>query len=184
MGSSVVTMTQTSTSTANLTGERATLLAEIAKQRFFLRFTARDLTDAQAGARSTVSELCIGGLIKHVTAVEQSWVDHITDGIPQKNFADLTEADFQARTDEFRMLPGETLADVLAAYEEVACRTDEIVAHTDLDVLWPLPEAPWFKEERAWSTRQVLLHLIAETAQHSGHADIIREAIDGSKTMG
>lgn len=175
-------MTQT-TPAQNLTGERGTLLAQIVKQRYFLRGTARDLTDAQAGARPTVSELCIGGLIKHVTAVEQSWVDHITKGVTQKDFADITEADLLARKDEFRMLPGETLAAVLAAYAEVAVRTDEIIAHTDLDLMWPLPEAPWF-QERAWSTRQVIIHLIAETAQHSGHADIIREAIDGAKSMG
>jgi hypothetical protein len=35
-----------------------------------------------------------------------------------------------------------------------------------------------------WSARRTLLHMIAETAQHAGHADIIREALDGSKSMG
>ena len=53
----------------------------------------------------------------------------------------------------------------------------------DLDVSHPLPVAPWF-EHASWSPRRVLLHVIAETAQHAGHADIIRESLDGSKTMG
>ncbi|ONM46201.1 DinB family protein [Nocardia donostiensis] len=177
-------MAQTTTE-RTLTGERAALLSVLKKQRFFLRHTTRDLTDEQVAVRSTKSELCLGGLIKHVAAVEQSWVGFITGGVTtQKNFADLTEEDFQQRADEFRMLPGETLAGVLAAYDEVARRTDEMIADLpDLDASWPLPEAPWF-EERAWTTRQVLLHIIAETAQHSGHADIIRESIDGAKTMG
>ena len=48
----------------------------------------------------------------------------------------------------------------------------------------PLPEAPWYEPGASWSARRVLLHLIAETSQHAGHADIIREAIDGAKTMG
>ena len=51
--------------------ERADLLAMLAKHRHFLRFTTRGLTDEQAGQRTTASELCLGGLIKHVTAVEQ-----------------------------------------------------------------------------------------------------------------
>ncbi|MBV9583186.1 MAG: DUF664 domain-containing protein, partial [Chloroflexi bacterium] len=46
------------------------------------------------------------------------------------------------------------------------------------------PEAPWFERGARWSARRVLLHLIAETSQHAGHADIIREALDGAKTMG
>ena len=83
------------------------------------------------------------------------------------------------------MLEGETLAGLLEAYEQVALRTDELVAALpDLDATQPLPEAPWFEPGARWSARQVLLHVVAETAQHSGHADIIRESLDGAKTMG
>ena len=83
------------------------------------------------------------------------------------------------------MLPGETLAGVLAEYEDVARRTDELVAKLpDLNASHPLPRAPWFDEDARWSARRVLLHIIAETAQHAGHADIIRESLDGAKTMG
>lgn len=167
-----------------VSGERADLLAELRAARFFLRFTVRELTDEQAALRPTPSELCLGGLIKHVTAVERSWVEFILDGTPiMKDFDDMTAEDFQARDDDFRMLPGDTLAGVLEAYEEVARRTDEIVATVDLDRAWPLPKAPWFQETHR-STRRVLIHIIAETTQHAGHADIIREAIDGSKSMG
>jgi hypothetical protein len=70
-------------------------------------------------------------------------------------------------------------------YEAVARRTTEIVSTLpDLDASHPLPEAPWFKPGATWSARRVLLHVIAETAQHAGHADIIRESLDGAKTMG
>ena len=54
----------------------------------------------------------------------------------------------------------------------------------DLNATQPLPTAPWFEPGRSWSARRVLLHVIAETAQHAGHADIIRESLDGQKTMG
>ena len=54
----------------------------------------------------------------------------------------------------------------------------------DLDADHPLPDAPWFEAGARWSARRVLLHVLAETAQHAGHADIIRESLDGAKTMG
>ncbi|MFG2085016.1 MULTISPECIES: DinB family protein [unclassified Spirillospora] len=168
-----------------VTGERADLLAMLAKHRHFLRFTVRDLTDEQAGLRPTASELCLGGLIKHVASVERSWANFIVDGpSAMGNFDDMTEEDFARRADEFRMLPGETVTGVLDAYAEVARRTDELVAALpDLDATQPLPKAPWF-EDTDWSARRALLHIIAETAQHAGHADIIRESLDGAKSMG
>ncbi|SER66186.1 Protein of unknown function [Streptomyces sp. yr375] len=169
-----------------VTGERADLLEALAKQRHFLRFTTRDLTDEQVGQRSTASELCLGGLIKHVTSVEQNWVGFILAGrSAMPDFTSMTEADFAKRADNFRMLPGETLAGVLKEYDEVARRTDELVVSLpDLDVAHPLPSAPWFEPGAQWSARRVLLHIVAETAQHAGHADIIRESMDGSKSMG
>jgi hypothetical protein len=85
----------------------------------------------------------------------------------------------------FRMLEGETLAGLLDDYAQVASRTDELVATLpDLDASHPLPEAPWFEPGARWSARRVLLHVIAETSQHAGHADILRESLDGAKTMG
>ncbi|MEU7885460.1 DUF664 domain-containing protein [Microbispora bryophytorum] len=96
-----------------------------------------------------------------------------------------TGADWGQWADQFRMLPGETLAALLAAYAEVARRTDELVATLpDLDADQPLPKAPWFEPGARWSARRVLMQIAAETAQHAGHADIIRESLDGAKSMG
>jgi hypothetical protein len=73
---------------------------------------------------------------------------------------------------------------LLDVYEQVAGRTDDLVRTLpDLDLSHPLPEAPWFAPGARWSARRVLLHVIAETAQHAGHADILRESLDGAKTM-
>ncbi|MGW7066097.1 DinB family protein [Streptomyces sp. NPDC054855] len=179
------TSTPDQTKAPAVTGERAEWLETLAKHRHFLRFTARDLTDEQAGQRTTASELCVGGLIKHVTAVEKSWTGFILEGpSSMPDFMAMTEADWAAHTDDFRLLPGETLAGVLADYAEVARRTDEVVATLpDLDVSWPLPKAPWFQETAQWSARQALMHIVTETAQHSGHADIIRESLDGAQSM-
>lgn len=172
-----------STSEHNLTGERADLLETLAKHRSFLRHTVRDLTDEQAAQRPTASGLCLGGLIKHVTVGERQWVDFILDGPSAMDHGkDWQVGDW---LDIFRMRDDETLAGVLAEYEQVAGRTDQIVATLpDLDASHPLPTAAWFDPDASWSARRVLLHLIAETAQHAGHADILRETLDGAKSMG
>ena len=167
------------------TTEREDLLASLAKHRHFLRFPTRGLSDDQARQRTTASELCLGGLIKHVASVERGWAGFLLEGASaMPDFSTMTEADFAKRAQEFELLPDETLAGVLAEYEEVARRTDEVVASLpSLDVAHALPKAPWF-QDTAWSARRVVLHIIAETAQHAGHADIIREALDGAKSMG
>ena len=172
----------TMTSTDVATGERADLLSALAKQRYFLRFTARDLTDEQAAQRTTASALCVGGAIKHVTQTERQWIQFIVSG-PSAMAWD--ESDMGNYVDGFRMLEEETLAGLLADYDQVAQRTDDLVRSLpDLDASHPLPEAPWFEKGARWSARRVLLHVIAETAQHAGHADIIRESLDGAKSMG
>jgi uncharacterized damage-inducible protein DinB len=164
------------------TGERADLLAALAKQRHFLRYTTRGLTDEQAAQRTTASELCLGGLIKHVTLTERQWARFIAEGPSAMSFSG---ADMGSWMDGFRMTEGETLAGLLGAYEQVARETTDLVASLpDLNAAHPLPEAPWFERGARWSARRVLLHLIAETAQHAGHADIIRESLDGAKSMG
>ena len=165
-------------------GERADLLAALAKNRYFLRHTLRGLTDEQAAQRTTVSELCLGGLIKHVAATERQWGRFILEGpSAMGNWED--EGGVDDWMAGFRVLEGETVAGLLEDYEETARRTDELVAQLpDLDIAHPLPEAPWFERGARWSARRVLLHVIAETAQHAGHADIIRESLDGAKSMG
>ncbi|MER7670633.1 DinB family protein [Kitasatospora sp. NPDC096128] len=161
-------------------GEREDLVETLDKHRGLLRRTVRDLTDEQAARRTTASELCLGGLIKHVTAVEARWARFITGGAAAMRGGD--DGDW---AEQFRMAEGETLAGLLAAYETVARGTDALVRGVpDLDLGHPLPPAPWFEPGASWSARRVLLHLIAETAQHAGHADIIREALDGAKSMG
>jgi uncharacterized damage-inducible protein DinB len=174
------------TTTTTIDSERADLLAAIAKQRHFLRFTTRGLTDEAARQRTTVSELCLGGLIKHVTAVERIWADFIQRGpAAMSAVTEMTARDWERRAAEFRLLPDETLEGALAAYQRAARHTDEVVADiSSLNDAWPLPEAPWFPPGECWSARRVLLHIIAETAQHCGHADIIRESLDGAKSMG
>lgn len=169
------------TTTEALTGERADLLAMLTKHRYFLRHTAQGLTDEQAAQTPTVSVLSIGGLIKHVAAVEYGWQRFAVGGATAMNAVATAQDDW---ADGFRMTEGETLAGLLDRYAEVAAGTDELVATLELDASHPLPEAPWFEPGASWSVRRVLMHIVAETSQHAGHADIIRESLDGQKSMG
>ena len=165
-----------------VTGERADLLESLARTRHFLRHTLRDLTDEQAAQRTTASELCLGGLIKHVTLTERQWIRFIQEGPSAMAFDASSAGDWLTA---FRMQPGDTLAGLLGDYAICAEETAALVAGLpDLDAAQPLPEAPWFPPGARWSARRVLLHVIAETAQHAGHADIIRESLDGAKSMG
>ncbi|MEU1365220.1 DinB family protein [Streptomyces sp. NPDC005803] len=175
--------------------ERTDLLAALATARAALIATTHGLDDEQAGETPTASALCLGGLIKHVASTEEGWLRFAVSG-PSAMSHDLPEgvtwADLAAGTareipqwmidhgNEFRMLPGETLAGVVARYEQVAARTEEtLAALPDLSAAHPLPEAPWHEQGAMRSVRQVVLHVVAETAQHAGHADILRETIDG-----
>ena len=161
--------------------ERHDLQEALDKHRELFRFTVQGLTDEQASLTPTRSELCLGGLIKHVAFVESGWVDFIVEGTKA---LESTGGSYDAHANSFRMLEGETLAGILAEFEKVTNRTDEVLATVDLDLSHPLPEAPWFEPGARWSARRVFVHIVAETAQHAGHADIIRETIDGQKSMG
>jgi hypothetical protein len=193
--------TVTSINDPSLSRERRDLLETLRNQRQFLKGTTRDLTDEQGNTRSTVSALTLGGLIKHVTEVEkqwarfaelgpeafagESWVDVDWETFEAQGASALSDDVTEAWEAGFSMLSGETLAGLIAAYDEVAAATDELLATTpDLDHAHPLPKAPWFEQDATWSMRRVFMHIVAETAQHSGHADIIRETIDGAKSMG
>jgi uncharacterized damage-inducible protein DinB len=169
------------TGSTTLTRERADLIESLRRHRSFLRVTVRGLTDEQALRRPTVSALNLAGLIKHVAATEAGWVRFVEGGAEamHRNWGP------DASTRHWHLTTGETLAGVLADYDDVARHTDDVVAALpDLDAEHELPEAPWFEPGARWSARRVFLHVIAETAQHAGHADILRESIDGQKTMG
>ena len=150
------------------------LMSYLEQQRHVLRVAAFGLADEQARATPTPSPLSVGGLIKHCAFVERAWMDNVLE---RKRTG--TENEYESG---FRLEPGETLADVFALYREAARETDAVIA--DIDDLGrpvPIPDAPWFpKDIESWSVRWVLLHLIEETARHAGHADIVREAIDGA----
>jgi uncharacterized damage-inducible protein DinB len=162
-----------------LADEQALLLAYIEQQRDGLRNAAYGLTDEQARLQPTAGTLSIGGLLKHVAAMETTWVDMIL----QRDSGDASGNGEDDYASGFQLQPDETLVEVLARFDAVAKETDAVVSKiADLDQPVPVPKGvPWFPDDvDAWSVRWVLLHLIEEIARHAGHADIVRESIDGA----
>ncbi len=167
---------------AALTDERELLLAYITQQRDGVRNASYGLTDEQARMTPTRSALSIGGLIKHVAFVESGWIDTML-GRTGSAGGDDFEASQDDYADNFVLGSDETLAGALDAYAAVAAETEAAVAGIDdLGQAVPVPKGvPWYPDDvEAWSVRWVLLHLIQETARHAGHADIVRESIDGA----
>lgn len=155
--------------------EREGLLAYLRQQRDAVRMSAFGLTDEQAGQAAAVSSLTIGGLIKHLAQVERNWMSMVTQSPRSGGVEDYLRG--------FSFDADDTLAAVLDDYDAAAAETEAVVAGVaDLGQAVPVPkDSPWLPTDvDAWSVRWVLLHLIEETAKHAGHADIVRESIDGA----
>jgi uncharacterized damage-inducible protein DinB len=163
----------------DVTGEKRDLLTLLQDQRNMLKVTARGLSDADARKQTTVSTLTIGALIKHLAHGEQGAAKVITERDENAEF------DMSRAMTEYEMTDDETIAGWLAEYDRAAAEFDRVIADAEsLDELIPQPTAPW-QPEREWSSiRTMIAQLLRETAHHSGHADIIREALDGQTTMG
>ncbi|MEW2526774.1 DinB family protein [Streptomyces sp. NPDC047071] len=154
--------------------ERGALLAFVEAQRGGLRRSVLGLDDTQATSRPTASELTLGGLVKHVAETELNWLRMAQQKPNERQRTQETWGE------SFRLAEGETLADTLAFWAEVAAETEEFIRSVpSLNDTFPLPEAPWFPKDGAVSMRWLLLHLVEEIGRHAGHADIIRESLDG-----
>ena len=159
-----------------LTGEKADIARMFADQRTNYLYTVDGITDEQARLRTTVSELTLGGLLNHVINNERSWMKVIAE-------MDATaEFDVSRMGTEYVMAAGDTVAGLREEYSRVAQATEAALADLDLDAQVPLPTAPWAPVRTYQSVRFTLLHILREMAQHAGHADIIRESLDGGNT--
>ncbi|MDY7100877.1 MAG: DinB family protein [Actinomycetota bacterium] len=144
-----------------------------------VRAAAIGLTEEQATSRPCRSSLSIGGLIKHVTQVMQGAIDryHGTGAGPDE----YDEGAIAAYHEGFTVTGDETVAGVIAQFDRT--RVEYLAAVRTVDPSAPTtePPAPWFGvfDERPAHARYHLVHQVEEIARHAGHADIIREQIDG-----
>jgi hypothetical protein len=166
-----------------VTDERHALREFLAYHQSAYFAVSYGLTDEQARSTPSVSALSIGGLVKHATGMQRTWMARVAAAPdePPKDTRPFEEI-AQEFGDQHVMRPDETLAGLLKAFEAQNATSLRQVENADLAAPVPVPrDVPWFpKNQPAWSVRWVILHVINELARHSGHADIIRETIDGA----
>lgn len=149
-----------------------------------VRIAALGLDDAQLRQTHDPSSLSLAGLLAHVAQTLTGWLERVRVAPADVGFERLFELSAEIGTGEAMFagsevldVPGDELRAVLARATE---RIRPIIDAADLDARVPVPDMPWFpKELGSWSVRWTLHHLIAEVARHVGHADLIRESIDG-----
>jgi len=163
--------------------ERSALRGYLAFHQSAFFAVSYGLSDEQARSSPTVSALSVGGLVKHVTGMQRSWMARVAAApdAPPKDPRPFEEVS-KEYGEQHVMRPDETLDGLLRAYEAQNATSLRLVETADLDAAVPVPhDIPWFpKDQKAWSVRWVILHVINELARHAGHADIIRETIDGA----
>lgn len=147
-----------------LVSEKETLVDFLDYLRAAIVRKASDLPDEDARRQMVPSGTSLLGLVAHLTLVEYGWFQH--------DFAGL---DTPAPPRELRA--EDDAATVIAAYQATIARSNEIIAAcTDLEAI----AARNFTAPEPMSMRWILVHMIEETARHAGHADILREQIDGT----
>ena len=158
---------------ASVANERTTLEALLDYCRDAVKAKLRGVSEEDARRRLVPSQTTLGGLIKHLARVEVSWFQHRLGQIPVADLPLLSRAIEDPESD-FRVEEEDTVEALIARYEEQCARSREIAAHHELDDVVPHPVLGEV------SMRWIVIHMIQETARHAGHADILREQIDGS----
>jgi len=156
--------------------EREALGGFLDLQRAALVRKVRGVSDADARTAPTASSLSLLGILKHSTLWERRWFQNIVAGrsFPGE-FPELEVSEDEMDAEDFRVDERDTVEYWVASFNEQASISRQIVAERDLDIpcAWPALAHR--------NLRWVLLHMIEETARHAGHADIIRETLDGSR---
>jgi hypothetical protein len=146
-------------------GEIETALAFLGYLRDGVTRKLDGLTEEQARRVLVPSGTSVLGLVRHLTTVEVYWLQRRFAGLPITRTED---------GDGFSLTPDDTISSIVVGYHEAGRRSDAIV--TDAGD----PEQPLALGTHGLTLRWVLAHVTVETARHAGHADILREQLDGS----
>jgi uncharacterized damage-inducible protein DinB len=159
--------------TAAIADERATLNAFLDYYREAVKAKLRGLSEEQANRRLVPSETTLASLLKHLARVEMSWFQRRLNQTPLEELPYLKGL-LEDPDSDFRVEADETIEVLLARYDEQCTRSRQIAATKQLDDV--VPHSVLGEVTMRW----IMVHMIEETARHAGHADILREQIDGA----
>lgn len=162
--------------------EAAALATFLREQVEAVRNAAHGLTEEEARLAPARSDLSIGGILKHLTVAWSSWQRREACERGDRGW-ELTEADYGQFYGSFALTEEETLEQVLEQYDAATTALVSALESMDPEAEALAPPAPWFgrMEPVAVTKRLLALHQIEEFARHAGHADVIREQLDGAK---
>lgn len=158
-------------------GELAVLKTYALQQLAQMRTTVHGLDDAQAHSTPSASELNLTSLLMHAAEVAVYWSASAAAAPDEPRLPE----DLDNHSLDELVADTRSLADALDYFDRgVAYATENFDAVTDLAAHVPVFDAPWFPDDlEYWEARWCLTHISTEIARHVGHADIIRETIDG-----
>lgn len=151
-------------------GEREVLEAFVDYYRRVLTGKLRGLSEGDARRRLVPSPTTLIGLVKHAAAVERYWFQRLLDQRPRDQITGNSRGDAAS----WQVDPDESIAAVVAEYAEACATARRIAARFALD-----DTVPHDRLGRV-SLRWIYVHMIEELGRHAGHADILREQIDGA----
>ena len=159
-------------------GEVETLLGFLDYQRQTLEWKCRGVDQAGKNATVGVTRMTLGGLLKHLTYVEDSWFRVWLHGRPPS--APWDTVDWKTDPDwEWRTAPDDPLDELFALWHDAVARSRELTAEALAAGGLDRPARKAWADGSTPSLRWILCHLIEEYARHNGHADLLREAVDG-----
>jgi uncharacterized damage-inducible protein DinB len=143
--------------------------------RATLALKCSGLDDDQARLASVASSsMTLLGLVQHMAEVERNWFQRVFAGL------DVPPVLGEDNADGFTLKPGRTLEEATAAWQEEVARGRELTAAASLDDFGRLPEQEAAHVGGAGvSLRWIMVHMLEEYARHNGHADLLREGVDG-----
>ena len=160
-----------------LAGDELTLLTQFLDYyRATIVTKVQGLDRAGLAAAHPPFDLTLAGIVKHLALVEDWWFHQIMGGHPEPEpWASAPDDDPDW---EWHSAVDDSLEDLLELYDTACARSRAVVAETD--DLATLSARANSRTGEHFSLRWILLHLIEETARHTGHADLLRQAVDGT----
>lgn len=167
--------------TADVTDERDALATFAHQQIHQLATTLHGLDREQLAVTPSASAMSLGALARHGIMVGHSNLLAILSApdCPEPPHRDPAQVAAEGAIAPEALRPEDDAEMLIAELDQLADAAAEAIRAADLDAEVPIPKDPWYVGAERWNVRRCALHFVEEFARHTGHADILRESLDG-----